>query len=163
MSKGARVRAARANPAWQPLVEVDAIGVLLDDGQTMWQNDLYTVVRRPAGTAAQSGGQVIWLSIRRTDRKPAREWRHFQRIKNQLAGAEYEGAELYPAESRKVDGANQYHLWCFPDRMPFGFQERIVLDPQAAATEAPGAVQAAHEPVDLAYGGLSEPSTKAMR
>ena len=162
MSKGARGRAARSNPVWQPLVEVDPIGATLEEGQTMWQNNLYTALCRPVGTA-RNGESVIWLSIRRNDRAPAREWRHFQRIKNQLAGPEYEAVELYPAESRKVDGANQYHLWCFPEPLPFGFHERIVLDSEGAATEAPGAVQAPHEPIDLAHGGLSEASTERMR
>ncbi len=42
-----------------------------------------------------------------------------------------EAVELYPAESRKVDTANQYWLWCFRSdkvRFPIGFQERAVTD-----------------------------------
>jgi hypothetical protein len=35
------------------------------------------------------------------------DWRDLQRIKNQLVGPECEAVELYPAESRKVDTANQ--------------------------------------------------------
>lgn len=41
-----------------------------------------------------------------------------------------EGVELYPAESRKADSANQYHLWVLsePIQFPFGFQSRFVVD-----------------------------------
>jgi len=73
----------------------------------------------------------IWLSIRRDDRMPIHDWRDLQDIKNQLVGAEHEGVELYPAESRKVDTANQYHLFVSTDptfRYPFGYQEREVSD-----------------------------------
>jgi hypothetical protein len=39
--------------------------------------------------------------------------------------------QLFPAESRLVDGANQYHLYCLKDpaiRFPFGFANRMVTD-----------------------------------
>lgn len=81
--------------------------------------------------------QLIWLSIKRLDKQPIHDWRHLQQIKNELVGPEAEAIELYPAESRLVDTANQYHLWVIPDitlRFPFGFGERIVCDdaPEAA-------------------------------
>lgn len=69
------------------------------------------------------------LNIRRRDGShDTRDWRHFQEIKNQLAGPECEAIELYPAESRKVDTSNKFHLWCFPpgERLPIGWQERDV-------------------------------------
>jgi len=43
---------------------------------------------------------------------------------------------LYPAESRRVDTSNQYHLWVMKDPMfkfPFGFKERMVGTPDEAA------------------------------
>ena len=83
----------------------------------MWSNDLYVViVRREI---------ITHISIRRQDRQPVSDWAHKQLIKNQLAGREVEAVELYPAESRLVDGANQYHLWCFPrgEVIPVGFNE----------------------------------------
>ncbi len=67
---------------------------------------------------------VIWLSIKRIDKGPCHDWRHFQEIKNMIIGPEHEAVELYPAESRVVDTANQYHLWVAADpefRFPFGF------------------------------------------
>lgn len=105
--------------------EVEA-SVIEEEKQEIWMNDVYTVVKRPA----QPG--IIWLSIKRTDKEICRDWRDFQEIKNQLVGPECEGLEVYPAESRLVDTANQYHLWVFTDptyRMPFGFDHgRCVQD-----------------------------------
>lgn len=101
---------------------------------TTWMNDLYVVIQ----TELKSG----WthLSIRRKDRKPCRDWRHFQQIKNQLCGVEREGLELYPAESRLVDTANQFHLWVQKEnfRIPIGyFFGRQVDD----TIKVPGVVQ----------------------
>lgn len=81
-------------------------------------NSLYQVNRY------DDAPDMIWLSIKRRDKAPAKDWRHFQRIKNELVGAENEAMEIYPAESRLVDTANQYHLWVFKDpnfRIPVGF------------------------------------------
>jgi hypothetical protein len=92
-----------------------------------WMNDRYVVtVIRMYGPG---GLPIVQLSIRRQDRGVARDWRDFQRIKNQLVGPECEGVELYPAESRLVDTATQWHIWCVSDsrfRFPFGFETRLV-------------------------------------
>lgn len=113
---------------------------LMDQGQTreqakrvyremkaskVYRNDMYQVVVRelPEG--------FTHLSIKRNDRDVCRDWRDFQRIKNELCGPEREGFEMYPAESRLVDGANQYHLWVLPLglRIPLGFDDgRQVYD-----------------------------------
>ncbi len=74
-------------------------------------------------------GEMLHLSIKRLDKQPIHDWRELQEIKNQLAGPECEACELFPAESRLVDTANQYHLWVLPnpeERFPFGFTERKV-------------------------------------
>jgi hypothetical protein len=84
----------------------------------VWMNDLYQV------NVDRSEHPMIHLSIKRIDKKPLRDWRHFQQIKNELVGRECEAVELYPAESRVVDTANQYHLWAIDDpafRFPCGF------------------------------------------
>lgn len=85
-----------------------------------YMNDNYQVVKRPWG------GDIIWLSIKRNDKEAIHDWRDLQEIKNQLVGPENEAIEIYPAESRRVDTTNQYHLWVFADpkyRLPFGFHE----------------------------------------
>jgi hypothetical protein len=96
----------------------------------VWLNDKYVVhVRR------RESGSVSSLSIRRQDRSWPRDWRDFQRIKNEIAGSEVEAFELYPAESRLVDTANQFWLWvCEPDDfMDVGFFDgRLVNGSQLA-------------------------------
>lgn len=91
----------------------------------VWRNDIYQVQVRGRGCG------IIHLSIKRVDREPIHDWRDLQAIKNTLVGEENEAIELYPAESRRVDSANQYHLWVFEDptfRVPLGFNERLVKE-----------------------------------
>lgn len=85
---------------------------------------------------------LVHLSIKRRDKVPIHDWRELQEIKNRLVGPENEGVELYPAESRVVDMANQYHLWVFKDpttRIPFGFNDgRHIMDnPPGNAKQRP--------------------------
>jgi hypothetical protein len=103
------------------LTEADAIAYIeLDEAKVeRWKNDLYVVgLRRGYDT------DLVWLTIRRCDGKAIyRDWRDFQAIKNQLIGEECEAIELYPAESRLLDAANQYHLYGIADpsfRFPVG-------------------------------------------
>jgi hypothetical protein len=88
----------------------------------MYVNRLYQVeVRRlPAGD--------MILSIKPKDGSARHDWREFQWIKNQLAGAEREAVELYPAEARLVDTANQFLLYVVPPgvRFPLGWEHREV-------------------------------------
>ena len=100
--------------------------------QTIYMNDRYQVnvdlVRAPFG---EDLGDVFWLSVKRRDRAQLHDWRELQQIKNMIVGDEHEGFEIYPAESRLVDTANQYHLWVFADptvRLPVGYRRREVLD-----------------------------------
>jgi hypothetical protein len=99
-------------------------------------NDRYTVYAEEVRTSL--GGlalRLVYLSIKRNDRGVVRDWRDLQAIKNAIVGFECEGVELYPAESRLVDAANQYHLFVVADpsfRWPFGFTEREVSGPVTA-------------------------------
>lgn len=73
----------------------------------------------------------VHLDIRRHDMGDCKNWRELQQIKNEIVGPEHEAVELFPAESRLVDTANQYHLWVHVSssyRFPFGFADRCVLD-----------------------------------
>lgn len=116
------------NPrAWTPFREVTPSNPVDADGYTMFQNSRYTVL---VGELETPIGPCVHLSIRHNNRHFLRDWRDFQRIKNELVGPEAEAAELYPAESRLVDGANQFHLWAFMGRFPFGFTERSVAGPE---------------------------------
>lgn len=74
-------------------------------------------------------GECVHLSIKLRDKKAWHDWRDMQRIKNELVGPEVEAVELFPAESRLMDTANQYHLWCFPAfKFPFGYKVREVSE-----------------------------------
>ena len=116
---------------------------ILDLGDSLpdaiFQNSRYEVwiydVHNPNVPKEQ---QVTHLSIKRRDKQPVRNWRDMQRIKNVLVGSEREACELYPAESRLVDTANQYHLFVLPPgmRFPFGYRDRLVV-----ATSGGGATQ----------------------
>ncbi len=128
-----RRRAARraqhdAAAAWTPFERVradhDATGAF-----ELYRNSRYQVARYV--DTQPEGDTIIHLSIRSLANDARHDWRDFQKIKNELAGVEWEGVELYPAESRLVDGVNQFHLWCFPTRLPFGFTGRYVSDEPA--------------------------------
>lgn len=108
---------------------------VLDDetrNSEVWLNDKYQVTLRRFPSTKEGGPEMVHLSIKRIDKEVCKDWRDFQAIKNQLVGAECEGMELYPAESRVVDTANQYHLWVINDptfRYPWGFDRRAVMPP----------------------------------
>lgn len=54
------------------------------------------------------------LDFKRNDRAAVRDWRHFQAIKNEVAGPDREAIEIFPREANLYDGANEYHLWVLP-------------------------------------------------
>jgi hypothetical protein len=98
----------------------------------VFKNDLYQVILREYvyDPSLDDKAMVSWLIIRRLDSEPIRDWRHMQRIKNDICGPEREGVEIYPAESRLVDTSNQYHLFVLPlgIQLPFGYRGRDVSD-----------------------------------
>ena len=73
-------------------------------------NNLYQIAVQPYGD-----GGMLHINIRRRDGSMVKDWRHFQQIKNEIAGEEREAIEIYPAESRKVDTSNKWHLWVMPE------------------------------------------------
>jgi len=107
----------------------------------IWLNDRYQAnVRRKTGEGwfdeteecwngfHEENGEIIWISIKRRDKEAIHDWRDFQLIKNDIAGPEMEAVEIYPAESRLMDTANQYHLFAFKGTFPVGFQSRSVRE-----------------------------------
>jgi len=110
--------------------------IAFDGGKIeVFRNSTYQVVKRIYVSANDAVPGLVWLSIKRIDKESIHDWREFQEIKNELVGKECEGVELYPAESRCVDMANQYHLWVFDKagyRLPFGFDERAIGTPEEA-------------------------------
>jgi len=147
---------------WTPFIRViphrDGAEVELGADETYWQNSFYTVVK--SLLESEEDG-AVHLSIRQNQRKAVRDWRHFQRIKNELVGPEREGIEVFPPESNLVDTANQYHLFVYPEGMssPFSWSQgrHVTDDPDDEATrqwiesmgqdpnEVAGAVQRPYE------------------
>ncbi len=101
--------------------------------EEVWMNDLYQV------SVMRGENKTVHLSIKRIDKEPIHDWRDLQEIKNQLMGKECEALELYPAESRRVDTANQYHLWGKSDptwRIAVGFNEGRLMYGETGAAGA---------------------------
>lgn len=104
--------------------------------EEIWANDEYQVNIRKNIPAFENQILLWHLSVKRVDKEPVHDWRDLQEIKNMLVGKEYEAVELYPAETRKVDSANQYHLWVFYREvtsneipvLPFGWTDRYVKE-----------------------------------
>ncbi|MHC4229406.1 MAG: DUF7694 domain-containing protein [Planctomycetota bacterium] len=98
--------------------------------QEVWANDEFTVhIDRDCPNGFNLG--MTELSIKRNDKEPIMDWRKLQQIKNALVGEENDALQLFPAESRLVDTANQYYIFVFNDpqvRVPFGFTFRHVDD-----------------------------------
>lgn len=140
---------------WTPLVQAaDSQNHVTGEVKTpdesgadeVWGNNLYTVHVRHTD-------RYVHLSIHRHDRAPARDWRHFQRIKNEIVGPEFEAVEVYPSEARLVDTSNQYHLWVILDEtggatdLGIGFHDgRVTAVPDDIVEAYPGAVQRPFEP-----------------
>jgi hypothetical protein len=117
-------------------------------GGRMYDNGKYTAI-------VYQRGEMTELSIRRNDRKPIMDWRDMQWIKNQLLGPEIEAVQIFPAESRLMDTANQYYLWAFPAGyiIPFGFEHRTVSQNISLTVDSPSVQRPFVEhvrPADLA-------------
>lgn len=114
----------------------------VDQVDELWANEEYEIIVRFMEERGKGG--ALHLSIKRYDREPIRDWRHLQSIKNEICGWSREGMELFPAESRLVDQANQTHLWVMPAGvvLEIGFGERIVK----TEAEARAVMQAALGP-----------------
>lgn len=119
------------------LAKLDAQGARRADA--VWLNNIYQVLVYKNIIKGDSWPQMHWLSIKRLDKGWIHDWREFQRIKNDLIGDEFEAVELYPAESRKVDTANQYHLFVLANTkqwFPFGYNQRLIAEPGEHETHA---------------------------
>ena len=110
----------------------------VDAEAEVYVNATYTVTKADATQAhmvhagEDTGWPAMWyLSIKRNDREVIWDWRELQEIKNLICGEDNEGMQLFPAEERVVDTANQYHLFVIKDAglfFPIGFAVRNVTD-----------------------------------
>lgn len=95
--------------------------------EEFWANGHYLVFLRRMKSEDPDAPDAVHLSLRTVENDTRHDWRDLQRIKNELVGPHWEAVELYPDVDRLVDSANQYHLWCFPFRLPFGFDSKLVM------------------------------------
>ncbi len=129
----------KAPSQYTPEVYMRSFGVSYAEGHRMAEtalkervfvNGTYVVeVSPPHPTRLVGWPPMVHLSIMRVDKEPIVSWQDKQTIKNLFVGPEYEAMEIFPAESRLVDCANQYHVWAFIDRdfrIPMGWTERLV-------------------------------------
>lgn len=79
----------------------------------LYANNRYHVIVHRHKNKVEGGPDMWHLSIRNNDRSAKRDWRDFQRIKNEFLGTHFEAVEIYPDEKNLADSANQYHLWAF--------------------------------------------------
>lgn len=99
------------------------------DSQEIWMNSKYEVSKQfhEEDTVFGSRHGIIILQISNSDGSAKHDWRDFQEIKNQLAGPDWEGIELYPREDRLRDPSNAYYLFCFKVLIKIGQKRRLVL------------------------------------
>ena len=76
-----------------------------------WGSDTYTV-----NVHYQGGDRdgFVELAIHNHNRTTHVPWRHMQQIKNEILGEEREGVQIFPAESRLIDTANEYWIYVYP-------------------------------------------------
>jgi hypothetical protein len=115
-------------------IEQAKMGLLKDIYAEIYVNDIYQVAvyrNEDADSLVhvpELKGRCTWLSIKRRDKRPVNNWQDMQTIKNRLVGVECDAIQMFPAESRMVNTANQYHLIVLPEdaNVPFGWGTRFV-------------------------------------
>jgi hypothetical protein len=85
----------------------------LAEGESWWRNSFYLVFRKELQPEEGIEGPVR-LSIRRNDGKAIREWKHLQRVKNEVVGAEREAVEIFPPQTMVVSMNHEHHLFVTP-------------------------------------------------
>jgi hypothetical protein len=123
--------------------DIEAARAHLDaerEKEQIWVNEIYQVAT--IKMQHKLFGDMMQINIRRRDGNVIfRDWRHFQEIKNQLAGPECQGIELYPPESDVIDTANKYHIWVFLNPeigIPIGWHEGRHVSNGAKGSKLPG-------------------------
>lgn len=124
-------------PAWTPLQSLT-----MHRGVPVYGNSRYEVHQDPPVQTPL--GRVVHLSVKQLGEgefRYLRDWRDYQKIKNELVGPEFQAIELFPPEEHVVDSADQFHLWVLLDTvLPIGyFEGRRVSDtpPGGAGSQRP--------------------------
>lgn len=110
---------AGSSSLWTEFVEVfphnrsDDEPVEVDGGETYWSNSFY-LVNRVALEPEKGLEGAVRLSMKRHDGKALREWKHMQRVKNELCGEEREAVEIFPPQSMVTSMDHEHHLFVTP-------------------------------------------------
>ena len=104
-----RVQVATMIKAQYPDITDGQIDDLMND--ETWGNDRYTVTVHFLDGDRDGFVEITIHNHRRTTHIP---WRHLQQIKNEVLGPDREAVQLFPAEDRLVDTANEYWLYAYP-------------------------------------------------
>lgn len=121
----------RINPTWDTLQPVPPFPVKAgEEPLRTWANNTYVVLEFELASTTAGEPPLTHLLVRRHDHTAVHDWRHLQRVKNDVCGPEREAIEIFPAESRLVDTSNQFHLWVLPagEQVPFGYPARMVAE-----------------------------------
>ena len=110
-----------------------------------WLNNLYSVTVKKVKLGKDD---ILEFSIARRDQSHIHDWRHLQQIKNDIAGNEAEGIELFPAESRLLDQANTFWLYVIPAKLvkqngylPFGYTDARSVNTVGNLDSSKGSIQ----------------------
>ena len=92
-----------------PDISDERIDDLMND--ETWGNDRYTV-----SVHFLDGDRdgFVELAVHNRNRTPHIPWRHLQQIKDEVVGPDREAVQLFPAEGRLVDTANEFWLYVYP-------------------------------------------------
>ena len=104
-----RAQVAKMARAQFPDLSDKAIDDLMSD--ETWGNDRYTVSVHYIGGDRDG---FVEIAVHNHNRTPHVPWRHLQQIKNEVVGADREAIQLFPAEDRLVDNANEYWIYVYP-------------------------------------------------
>lgn len=117
MARGKKKPVVKRTSLWTDFEQVyphTAEGpVELAEGETYWRNSFYTVFRKEIDPELGMEGAVR-LSIKHNYGKAIREWKHLQRVKNELCGEEREAIEVFPPQSMVASLDNEHHLFVTP-------------------------------------------------
>lgn len=117
MPPGDWKRFCEEEPPSLPWKKMRYIESLQHDGMKyeVWENDRYYIsVRRYKKGFFVKNSEYIMIGISNNDESAHHDWRDFQAIKNDICGRDWEGIELYPAETRLKDPSNRFYMWCVP-------------------------------------------------
>ncbi len=95
---------------WRPFVVTRHPTSSGDGVRTSEHTNGHYVVSRDELTGPDGAVEMVRLGVQTLELCARHDWRGLQRCKTELCGPEWEGVELYPAESRLLDAGNRYHL-----------------------------------------------------